>query len=90
MGESLARERFNALLMTVFALLAVALTAIGIFGVVSYGVRGRTREIGVRLALGASARDVTRLIMRQGMIPVVVGLIMGLAWPSPSRGCSEA
>jgi predicted permease len=79
LGESLARERFNAVLMTLFAGLAVLLTAVGIFGVVSYGVRRRTKEIGIRIALGARATEVTRMVTRQGMLPVVAGIGIGVA-----------
>ncbi len=78
-GESLGRERFQALLMTLFAGLALALTAVGIFGVVSYGVRRRRAEIGIRMAMGARAADVTWLVTRQGMVPVLIGLGIGLA-----------
>ncbi|HUP20460.1 MAG TPA: ABC transporter permease [Gemmatimonadota bacterium] len=78
-GESLARERFNALLMGLFSAIALVLTAIGIFGVVSYGVRRRTREIGIRMALGARTRDVTRMVTWQGMLPVAIGLAIGIA-----------
>jgi predicted permease len=77
-SESVATERFNALLMGVFALVALALTAFGIYGVVSYGVRQRTREIGIRVALGARRGRVTRLVMAQGIAPVVAGLGVGV------------
>ncbi len=77
LGESLARERFNAVLMTLFAGLAVLLTAVGIFGVVSYGVRRRTKEIGIRIAMGAREAEVTRMVTRQGVLPVLLGIGVG-------------
>jgi putative ABC transport system permease protein len=77
-GAALAEERFNAALMTTFAGVALVLTAIGIFGVVSYAVRQRTQEIGVRMALGASRAEVIRLVAGQGMLPVAAGLAIGL------------
>lgn len=77
-GASVAQERFNALLMTILALVALVLTAFGIYGVVSYGVRQRKREIGIRVALGARPGSVTRLVMGQGMAPVLLGLAIGV------------
>lgn len=77
-GESLARERFQALLMSLFAAIALVLTAVGIFGVVSYGVRRRRAEIGIRVALGAPTGKVIRMVAGQGMKPVVFGMALGL------------
>jgi predicted permease len=78
MADALATERFNALLMGVFALVALALTAFGIYGVVSYGVRQQRREIGIRVALGARRAGIARLVVGQGMVPVLLGLLGGV------------
>ena len=77
-AESVASRRFTLLLLTAFAGLAFVLALGGIHGVLSYTVARRTSEIGVRLALGASVADVLRLIVAQGMRPVIAGLIVGL------------
>ncbi|HEX7049892.1 MAG TPA: ABC transporter permease [Longimicrobiales bacterium] len=77
-GASVAQERFNAVLLGLFAGLALVLTAIGIYGIVSYTVRQRTGEIGIRMALGARRDEVVRLFVRQGMVPVAIGLGIGI------------
>jgi putative ABC transport system permease protein len=79
LGRSVAQPRFSTLLFGGFALLAMCLTVIGIYGVVSYTVAQRKREIGIRMALGAQVSDVLRLVMRQGMKLVLLGVVMGLA-----------
>ena len=77
-GASIAEQRFQTTLLTLFAGTALALTAIGIFGVVAYGVQQRVREIGVRVALGASSGDVLRLIVGRSMGFVSAGAAMGV------------
>jgi len=77
-GASIAEQRFQTLLLTLFAGTALALTAIGIFGVVSYGVQQRVREIGVRVALGASSGQVLRLIVGRSLRFAVGGAVIGV------------
>ena len=77
-GTSVAPRRFIMTLIGLFATLAVALTAVGIYGVVSYSVSRQTREIGIRMALGASHRAVLNLVLRQGMMVALVGVAIGL------------
>ncbi|HYK10378.1 MAG TPA: ABC transporter permease [Gemmatimonadales bacterium] len=71
-------QRFTMGLMAVFALLALTLAAVGIYGVISYSVSQRTREIGIRLALGSDVRGVRDLVLRQGMRPAYLGVLLGL------------
>jgi putative ABC transport system permease protein len=76
--DSSATRRFNLGLISAFALLALALSAVGLYGVMSYGVNQRTAEIGIRMAIGAEAKDVLKLILREGLVLAVVGTLFGI------------
>ncbi len=78
MSRSMGPTRFYSLLLAIFASLAVILATVGLYGVVAYLVTRRTREIGIRMALGAGAADVVRLVVSQGMRPAIVGIVLGL------------
>jgi putative ABC transport system permease protein len=76
---SLGSRKFNLILISSFGIVALLLALAGVFGVMAYSVSRRTREIGVRIAVGASPRDVVTMILGQGMRTIFVGLAIGLA-----------
>jgi len=76
-SQSLGDERLRSVLLTVFAGIGFALALVGVYGVVSYSVARRVQEIGIRMALGASRRDVLLMVIRQGLVPVVLGIALG-------------
>jgi ABC-type antimicrobial peptide transport system permease subunit len=78
-AERTARSQFNLVMMSLFAAIAALLAAIGIDGVVSYQVARRARELGIRMALGATRSHILRIVIAQAMAPVAAGLIAGMA-----------
>jgi putative ABC transport system permease protein len=76
--RSVAERRLNVILLGTFSAIALVLALIGTYGVLAYQISERTREFGIRLALGASARDIVRTVLVQGMMPAIVGVALGL------------
>lgn len=79
LGENYSRQRFSAWLVSGFAVVGVLLAAVGIYGLLAYSVTARTREFGVRAALGADAQCIIALVFRTGVRPVLLGLLVGVA-----------
>lgn len=77
-SESESNRNFNTVLLTLFAGLALTLAVLGVYGVIAYSVNQRKREIGIRMALGAQQRDIVKLILKQGLVLVMVGIAIGL------------
>ena len=75
---SVAQPRFAMVLLAAFATIALTLAIVGIYGVISYAVSRRTQEIGIRMALGAESKDVVGLMIRQGMIMALLGVVVGV------------
>jgi len=78
-AEGVSGPRFNTMLVSAFAVLALLLSSIGIYGVIAYSVAQRNQEIGVRMALGAAGRDIMRLIVSEGIGIAILGVTVGLA-----------
>jgi putative ABC transport system permease protein len=78
LAETIALRRFSMTLLIIFALVAMSLAAIGIYGVISYSISQGTHELGVRIALGATASDILKLVLKQGMAMTGLGMAIGL------------
>jgi len=89
-GASVGQERFIALLLAGFSVVALLLAAIGLYGVLSYSVAQRTHEMGVRLAFGAEANDILRRVMRDGIKLIGAGLVIGVAGAAALTGFVES
>ena len=76
-ADTTSKFRFGTLLLSIFAAVACILAAVGLYGVMAYSISGRTREIGIRVALGAPASRVARMIVQDGLVLVVLGLVLG-------------
>ena len=77
-AETLARQNFNMLLLSIFAGIALVLAAIGVYGLMSYSVEQRTQEIGIRMALGAARHNMMSMVLKAGMKLVIAGVVLGV------------
>jgi putative ABC transport system permease protein len=77
-GQAVAEPRFNSLLLWVFATIALLLSAIGVYGVMSYAVAQRTREFAIRMAIGAESRSIFQMVTRDGLAVAIAGISIGL------------
>ena len=77
-GDATAATRFAMTLIAVFAVVALILASVGLYGVISFAVRQRTREIGIRMALGAGKESILRLVLGQGMLVILTGVGLGV------------
>jgi putative ABC transport system permease protein len=82
-SEAISQPRFRAILLSVFAALAITLASVGVFGVLSYFVAQRTREIGIRIALGASPGDILKMVVGRGLLVATIGLAIGMVAAIP-------
>jgi ABC-type antimicrobial peptide transport system permease subunit len=76
--SSISRQRFSMMLLTIFGSSALLMAAIGIYGFMAYSVQQRTQELGIRMALGAQAPDIRNMVIRQGMVLSVIGVVIGI------------
>ena len=89
-AETMARERFGTILVSLFGALALILTAVGVYSVVAQTVRNRHREIGIRMAVGANGDQVLRSVIMRGLLPIGIGIGIGLVGAAAVSGLLEA